>query len=71
MSPYAPRPWHRWYLLLAAASIALVALIAGDVYPFSLVSPLAAAAVEVSTMFVTSVAHRLDERRRFDRTERL
>ncbi len=71
MSPYSRRQWHRLYLLLAAASIALVALVAGDVYPFSLLSPLAAAAVVVSTMLVTSVVHHLDERRRFDRMERL
>ena len=71
MTPYSRRPWHRWYLLLAASSIALVTLVANDVYPFSLLSPLAAAAVVVTTMLVTSVVHHLDERRRFDRTERL
>lgn len=71
ISTYSPRLWHRWYLLLATSSIAFVALVAGDVYPFSLLSPLVAAAVVVSTMLVTSVVHHLDERRRFDRTERL
>lgn len=71
MSPYSCRPWHRWYLLLAAGSIILVALVANGVYPFSLLSPLAASAIVVTTMLVTSVAHHLDERRRFDRRQRL
>ena len=71
MSPYSRRPWHRWYLLLAAGSIMLVALVASGVRPFSFLSPLAAAAVVVTAMLVTSVVHHLHERRRFDRTERL
>lgn len=71
MSSYSRHPWHLWYLLLAAASITLVALVGSDIYPFSLLSPLAAAAVVVITMLVTSIAHHLEERRRFDRTERL
>lgn len=70
-SPYSRRQWHRWYLLLAASSIALVALVASDVYPFSLLSPLAASAVVVTAMLAASVVHRLAERRWFDRLERL
>lgn len=63
MSSYSRLSWHWYYLLLAAGSIVLVALVAGDVYPFSQLSPLVAAAVVVSAMLVTSVAHHLYEQR--------
>ena len=64
MAPYSSVSWHRYYLLLAAGSIVLVALVAVDVGPFSRVPPLVAAAAIVSAMLVTSVTHHLYERRR-------